>query len=206
MIVYTTSLSFERHVRRCLEGSEDVIFARSEKGLPAAREPAAELIVVHAPGQPTGLSDGLLKRLVARPAVVGVAADVPTLAEFLRVSGMGARAYFNSYMADIHYAQMLAMVRGGQSWVVPDILDQALAIARTSQLSADDLTALSELTPRQRQVAMDVVEGLSNREIAEQLGIAEPTVKVHLGNIFKKLDVKSRFELAVKLQGLREAS
>ncbi len=206
MIVFTTSLSFEQHVRRCLDGVEEVAVARSQRGLPAYKPDSPELILVHSDDQRHVIDEDLIKSFAARPAVVVVASDTPSVEEFLQVSGVGVRAYINSYMADVHYAQMLEVVRGGQSWVVPSILDQALAVARSTHVSSDRLAALDLLTPRQRQIAIDVAEGLSNRDIAGHLGITEPTVKVHLGKIFKKLDVKSRFELAVQLQGLREAS
>lgn len=51
------------------------------------------------------------------------------------------------------------------------------------------------LTGREREVVRLVLAGLSNREIGEQLYIAESTVKKHLSNIFEKLDVKNREQL-----------
>jgi non-specific serine/threonine protein kinase len=53
------------------------------------------------------------------------------------------------------------------------------------------------LTRRERQVAVLVAQGRTDRQIAEALVIAEGTVGVHLGNIFTKLDLHSRAELAV---------
>ncbi len=44
---------------------------------------------------------------------------------------------------------------------------------------------------------MAVLEGASNREIAQKLGLGEQTVKNHLSNIFDKLGVSSRLELAL---------
>jgi DNA-binding NarL/FixJ family response regulator len=52
------------------------------------------------------------------------------------------------------------------------------------------------LTNRRRQVAALVCQGLSNREIAEKLGVAEGTVKIHLHGIYEKLDISNRTELA----------
>ncbi|HEX4720128.1 MAG TPA: response regulator transcription factor [Thermoleophilaceae bacterium] len=50
------------------------------------------------------------------------------------------------------------------------------------------------LTTRERQLLALVVEGLSNREIAERLYLAESTVKRHLSSIFRRLGVRSRRE------------
>lgn len=50
----------------------------------------------------------------------------------------------------------------------------------------------TKLTKRQRQLIVMLDEGLSNRDIAERLGISEHTVKVHLWRLFRRLGVKSR--------------
>jgi len=63
-------------------------------------------------------------------------------------------------------------------------------------------TALSN---RRRQVATLVLRGLSNREIAEKLGLTVGTVKVHLHAMYEKLDVHSRSELARALDPLRKS-
>jgi len=51
------------------------------------------------------------------------------------------------------------------------------------------------LTPRERQVALLVIQGLSNKGVARELGLREGTVKIHLHNIFQKLGTRSRFGL-----------
>jgi len=54
-----------------------------------------------------------------------------------------------------------------------------------------------QLTPRQLQIVAAVAFGESNKEVAEQFSISEETVKRHLSNIFDKLGVFSRLELAI---------
>ena len=58
------------------------------------------------------------------------------------------------------------------------------------------------LTQRERQVASLAAEGRSNREIAEKLVVTVKTVEWHLGHAYAKLGVKSRRELAAKLDKL----
>jgi len=55
-----------------------------------------------------------------------------------------------------------------------------------------------QLAPRERQLIGFVRKGLRNREIAEQLGVKEGTVKAYLHTIFEKLEVSSRTELATR--------
>jgi DNA-binding NarL/FixJ family response regulator len=53
------------------------------------------------------------------------------------------------------------------------------------------------LTPRERQVALLVTRGLSNKDVARELGLSEGTVKIHVHNIFQKLGAKNRYGLIV---------
>lgn len=53
------------------------------------------------------------------------------------------------------------------------------------------------LTPRERSVVAAVLEGSTNKVIADKLGLQEQTVKNHLSSIFDKLGVANRLELAL---------
>jgi DNA-binding NarL/FixJ family response regulator len=59
--------------------------------------------------------------------------------------------------------------------------------------------ALNSLTAREREIVSLVSKGLKNREIAEECGSTEGTVKSHLHNIFGKMAVKSRTQLVIVL-------
>ena len=61
-------------------------------------------------------------------------------------------------------------------------------------------TRVEGLTPAERRVAALVAEGRTNREVAAALFVAEPTVASHLSHVYAKLGVRSRTELARKLQ------
>jgi two-component system, NarL family, nitrate/nitrite response regulator NarL len=55
------------------------------------------------------------------------------------------------------------------------------------------------LTSRQRDIALRVLAGLSNRRIASELGLTEQTVKDHIHTIFRKLGIHRRAELAARV-------
>jgi DNA-binding NarL/FixJ family response regulator len=61
---------------------------------------------------------------------------------------------------------------------------------------------LTRLTPRERELVTCIQRGLSNREIAQELHIAEQTVKNHLSGLYSKLEVKGRLQLLIKMMRL----
>jgi DNA-binding NarL/FixJ family response regulator len=65
----------------------------------------------------------------------------------------------------------------------------------------DGAKQLATLTERQREVATLACQGLSNRQIADNLGLSEGTVKIHLHAIYGQLGVPSRTMLMAALAG-----
>jgi FixJ family two-component response regulator len=83
-----------------------------------------------------------------------------------------------------------------------DLLDAIQAAierdrARRRQLELDDRLRLrhGQLTERERQIMQFVVSGLANKQIAAELGLSEVTVKVHRGQVMRKMRAKSLPEL-----------
>jgi DNA-binding CsgD family transcriptional regulator len=72
--------------------------------------------------------------------------------------------------------------------------------AEAAEVSYDDIFSRAGISSREQEIVYLVLEGQSNGDIAKQLFISPNTVKTHIRNIFKKMDVKSRFELAMKLK------
>lgn len=90
-------------------------------------------------------------------------------------------------------------VMAGEYWVerqsISDLVQELTR--RTVVVSTDAPQGPWRLTPRERQIVAEIVAGRTNREIAEQLGVSEQTVKHHLTNIFDKVGVHNRLELAL---------
>ena len=63
--------------------------------------------------------------------------------------------------------------------------------------------ALTELTPQELQIALRIAGGVTTREAAAALFLSPKTIEYHLRNIYRKLAVTSRTELAAAMQGLR---
>ena len=86
-----------------------------------------------------------------------------------------------------------------------DRVEQALALSRHHQdlarQSAQQQQMLSDLTERELEVLHQVIQGLPNKLIADQLGISVRTVEVHRSRVFEKMGVKSAVELSNLVRG-----
>jgi FixJ family two-component response regulator len=70
-------------------------------------------------------------------------------------------------------------------------------------VEARQLARLASLTPREREVMVEVVAGRLNKQIAERLGAAEKTIKVHRGRVMHKMGVRSVAELVTIWNSLK---
>ena len=111
---------------------------------------------------------------------------------------LGARGVVLKESATELLFKAIRSVVAGQYWLrhetVTDIVQHLREQAASSRREA---SPAERLTARERQVIAGVATGESNREIATRLGLSEITVKHHVSNIFDKLGVSNRAELAV---------
>ena len=82
----------------------------------------------------------------------------------------------------------------GENYIQPNLIPalNKRLVARDSDQDKIDL-----LTNREIEVLIQVANGMFNKEIANSLDISERTVKNHISNIFKKIDVNDRTQAAV---------
>lgn len=78
------------------------------------------------------------------------------------------------------------------------------AANRAQQGDIGDLRARFEaLSPREKQVMARVASGLMNKQVAHQLGLSEITVKIHRGNLMRKMEAKSLADLVRMAEALK---
>lgn len=137
------------------------------------------------------------ERVDVRTIVLTAEMDSAAVAE-ARLAG--ARGVVLKELSPQHVLDCIRRVHSGTDWV------ECLGRPHDATGDGEQEHATNELTPRERELAMLVASGLRNREIATRLGISEGTAKLHLYNVYKKLGVSSRVELAIRMQAAPPAA
>ena len=122
-----------------------------------------------------------------------VSEDVNDLAECMRV---GARGYL---LKNINIDFLLTSIRravDGDSVLSPEMTTKLVARLRSPEAPAYP-KEIDSLTPRERETLVWLSTGVSNKHIARHMDVAESTVKVHVQNILRKLNLVSRVQAAV---------
>lgn len=128
--------------------------------------------------------------------ILTVSEEADELGQALR---QGARGYL---IKNIEAEALTAAIRraaGGEPVIADNMTAKLVAQFRLQPLAATQAaTAERErLTSRERDIVQCLARGESNKEIARNLEVAESTVKIHIQNILKKLNLSSRVQVAV---------
>ncbi|MBN2894522.1 MAG: response regulator transcription factor [Campylobacterales bacterium] len=126
--------------------------------------------------------------------------NIPNIGECLELLTLGIKGYGHNMMAPELFSEMLDRLERGQMWFDPLILEDIARLALHSSDQPQKLETLEMLTPREQEVAYEVAQGRSNKEIAAKLGLSAETVKLHVHHIYEKLGIESRIALALKLK------
>lgn len=107
---------------------------------------------------------------------------------------IGVDGYIMKDSESSELKKAIQLVMEGESYIQPSLIP-----ALNSRLvnRDNDKDKLDFLTKREIEVLIEVASGMSNKEIATNLDISERTVKNHISNIFKKIDVSDRTQAAV---------
>lgn len=108
----------------------------------------------------------------------------------------GARGIFSRHESVDSLCKCVRSVHQGQIWASGVQMSFAVeALASSPTVRAVDANGLDLLSKREMEVVRSLAEGLTNREIAERLGLSQHTIKNYLFRVFDKLGVSSRVEL-----------
>jgi DNA-binding NarL/FixJ family response regulator len=131
--------------------------------------------------------------------ILTVREDDDTVFEAFRAGALG---YLLKTSTPQEVIESVRLAARGEAKITPKIATKVIEDFRRVEKTAvefeeatDELLVLSD---RENEILQFVAQGMRNREIADRLGIAEKTVKNHVSNILKALQVNSRTEAAMK--------
>ena len=116
--------------------------------------------------------------------------------EIVQALQMGARGVVMKEAATQLLMKAIRTVMSGQFWIGREAVGDIVEFMRTNP-SGEKPPRNFGLTKREMDILTTIVAGLSNKEIARKFSLSEDTVKHHLTNIFDKVGVNSRLELAL---------
>lgn len=130
------------------------------------------------------------EQLPTRVVILTVGLDEDDVLEAIR---LGVSGLVLKEMAPQLLVKCVRKVHAGEQWLEKHSLGRALEKMLRREAGARHVAEV--LTPREVEIMRMVAGGLRNKEIAERLFISEGTVKIHLHNIYEKLQVNGRMEL-----------
>lgn len=127
--------------------------------------------------------------------IVSTYSDETLIDECIRA---GAKGYLIKDIERFSLKESIRAVHRGEGAVSPTVAGKVLERLRAAPATASSNTADPRLSDSQREVLRYIAQGFSNREIAEKVHLSEHTVKSHVQEIFRKLQVRNRVEAALR--------
>lgn len=158
--------------------------------------PDVVLLDLHMPG----VSGRDAVRLIAEEApgahiiMLTVSEDAEDLIDCLRA---GAQGYLLKNIDTDFLLDALRHAAAGESVMSPQMTAKLMASVRKPLRESRPPEEKERLSPREREIMTWLARGASNKEMARALDLAESTVKIHIQNILKKLNLSSRVQAAV---------
>lgn len=148
---------------------------------------------------PNALS--LVGAIKAQAIPVVVMSLTPSVADSIRFFEAGASGYCHALANPAMLHHVVESVQAGGVWIGAELMQQMVhRIAQNDAQSSRHHVSLALLTPKEKQVAQLVAQGLTNKEVAKELAITDRTVKAHLASTFEKLHVRDRLQLTLLIR------
>jgi DNA-binding NarL/FixJ family response regulator len=126
-------------------------------------------------------------RKLCKTAKIAVLSNYEGSEDIYRAIRNGAMAYLTKDASGEEVVEAIVTVHRGMRYLPPIARDRL----------AERTSLVVELTPREHEVLTCITRGHSNRDIAEELHIAEKTVRLHVSSVLDKMGVRDRTQAAI---------
>jgi len=189
-------------LKQILELEEDmVVIAQAPNGEEAIKlakdhHPDVILMDINMPGMNglQAIKEMKLGNLLSRVIVLTIHEDREYLFKTLQ---MGAEGYVLKDADPDVLIEAIRSVNRGQSYIQANMTKELVKEFNRVTLNEKGKSEENTLTARELEVLELIAEGMINKEIAKRLYISEKTVKNHVSNIFRKLNVSDRTQAAI---------
>jgi two-component system nitrate/nitrite response regulator NarL len=193
---------FRSGIRSLLQRHADFLVvgeaADGVEGIKRAKQlkPDVVLLDLHMPGMSGVETLQLMHQDCPDTAIImlTVSEESEDLALALRV---GAQGYLIKNIETDYLLRSIRRAAAGETVVAEALTGKLVAQMQSAGQSAQTLSGLDKLTPREKDILACLALGESNKFIARKLDLAESTVKIHVQNVLKKLKLSSRVQAAV---------
>ncbi len=149
-----------------------------------------------------------VRRILGGDVACVVLADQPDDEQAMASFAAAAKGYCNTHAAPELLRRIADVVTQGGLWIGESLMHRLMrATIHLPPSAAPAVVAATAwdvgLTEREREVALAVAAGASNKEIARSLDITERTIKAHVGATLEKLGVRDRLQLSLVVNGHR---
>ena len=146
-----------------------------------------------------GQHQSILSRLNKQKNRVLVLDRTPTFDTAKEMLKLGAYGYGNALMREHFVTSAINTIKENMIWLYPEFTSQIIMNIPVKE-SVDVEKVLAPLSQRERETALFLKDGLSYKDVAQELDITPRTVKAHAQRIYAKLHLKDRLELALLLK------
>lgn len=157
--------------------------------------PDLVIMDMNMPGDVLEAIDQIATRPQAPPVVIFTASDL--VSDCNAAMAHGARGYVVKGSSGHEIFEALSIVIHGRDYISADLAARMVREMRRSQACARDEVRLSL---REEQIVRELLNGASNRCIAQKLDLSEKTVKYYMTQIMQKLQVENRLQVALAAQ------